>query len=105
MKRFLENLNHVLNYLGFLLILLSILLLLPIVISLLTGEYFQNLQPARVFLFSAAVSFILGSILKLLFKKKHINSLQAVLVCSVGWITLSFIGALPYFFLTSANFF
>jgi trk system potassium uptake protein TrkH len=55
-------------------------------------------------MFTSAISCLLGLLLKTLFNSNTLNKLQAVMVCSLGWITLSFVGALPFYFLSPAGF-
>jgi trk system potassium uptake protein TrkH len=73
-------------------------LLLPVLIAVICGEYKKDLHTITAFSLPAVLSVILGLLLKKFFRSNNPNSLQAALICSVGWLSFSAIGALPYVF-------
>ncbi len=91
-----ETLRTVFSFSGSLLLALSGFLLLPLVIALIFREYEKDLHTIAAFSLPAVLSVSLGFLLKKSFRSDNPNSLQAALICSVGWLGFSAIGALPY---------
>ena len=91
-----ETFRAVLSFSGSLLIALSGFLLLPLLTAVICGEYEKDLHTITAFLLPAALSVSFGLLLKKSFRSENPNSLQAALICSVGWLGFSAIGALPY---------
>jgi trk system potassium uptake protein TrkH len=91
-----QTAHVVLNLLGSILILLGFFLLLPLLILFLYKELQQGWRMLFAFLLPSTVSFLLGFLLKILFEPGNPTKLQAMLVCSLGWIVFSAIGALPF---------
>ena len=85
-----------LSFSGSMLIALSGFLLLPLLIAVICGEYEKDLHTITAFSFPAILSVLLGILLKKSFRADNPNSLQAALICSIGWLGFSAIGALPY---------
>ena len=84
------------NLLGSLLILLGFFLMLPLIVSFLYKEQHQGWDMLSAFLIPGIISLLLGLSLKTLFKAANPTKLQAMLVCSLGWIIFSAVGALPF---------
>lgn len=91
-----DTLRSVLSFCGSLLIALAGFLLLPLLIAVICGEYKKDLHTITAFFLPAVLSVSLGILLKKSFRSDNPNSLQAALICSVGWLGFSAIGALPY---------
>jgi trk system potassium uptake protein TrkH len=86
------TIHSILNITGSLLIILGCFLLLPLVVGFLYGEG----EAIRSFLIPSLISFLLGFLLRGLFRSENPNTTQAMLICSVGWLVCSAIGALPF---------
>jgi len=86
----------VLHALGSLLLVLSGLLLLPLVVGALSGELGQGWRTAAAFAVAAAVSLASGLACKLAFRGGTPNGVQAMLLCSTGWLAFSAVGAIPF---------
>jgi trk system potassium uptake protein TrkH len=93
-KRF-DTIHVVLNFLGSTFFVLAVLLLLPLLVAAITGEIHDR-TILKAFIYPVAVSLILGIGLKLAFQGEVPDTLQAMLVCGVGWVGFSAIGALPF---------
>lgn len=88
------NIKAVVNTLGKISVVESILIILPLIVSLIYGEY----SSASAFAITVAVSALAGGIL-LLITRKHNNVIYAkegfAIVAGV-WIMISLLGALPF---------
>jgi trk system potassium uptake protein TrkH len=78
------------------LIALACALTIPLLLVLIYGEFHKNLLTLEAFLLPAALSLFLGILLQRLFAVEHPTRLQSALICSVGWLGFSAIGALPF---------
>jgi trk system potassium uptake protein TrkH len=96
MRNRFQTAHIVLNLLGSILILLGFFFLLPLLVLFLYKELQQGWRTLFAFLLPSTISFLLGFFLKTLFKPGNPTKLQAMLVCSLGWIVFSAIGALPF---------
>ena len=90
-----ETLHVVLNFLGSTFFVLAGILILPLIVAFVTGELSSN-QIVKAFLYPAFLSAACGIVLKLFFKGGAPDSLQAMLICGLGWVGFSAIGAFPY---------
>lgn len=102
MKRF-HNVHVVLHFLGSTFFVLTVLLLIPLVVAILTGEIY-DITIVKAFVYPAALSLTSGILLVFFFKGSTPNALQAMLICGVGWVTFSAVGALPYLIGVHASF-
>ena len=96
MRRIARTLKVVLYYCGPLLIALACALTIPLILVLIYGEYHKDLLTLEAFLLPAALSLFLGILLQRLLAAEHPTRLQSALICSVGWLGFSAIGALPF---------
>ncbi len=96
MRNRFETSHVVLNFIGSLLLVLSGFLLLPLVIVLIYREMALGPTTALAFLVPSAVALVTGLLLRRLFHRGNPDNLQAMLICSLGWLGFSAIGALPF---------
>jgi trk system potassium uptake protein TrkH len=75
-----------------LLVVLGITLLIPIIVSFIYQEGIIN-----SFLFPALFSMMLGLVMRIGFREQKITLSTGMLVCALGWIIISAIGALPFY--------
>jgi trk system potassium uptake protein TrkH len=68
----------------------------PLVLVLIYGEFHQGPETLEAFLLPAALSLFLGIFLHRVLRARPLNRLQSALICSVGWLGFSAIGALPF---------
>ncbi|MCK8815892.1 TrkH family potassium uptake protein [Natroniella sulfidigena] len=87
-----NKLKIVINLLGSLLLVLACVLLIPIVVSVIYQEQLES-----VFLISALLSCVIGLIGKLTTKKQRVSLTTGMIVCALGWIIVSLLGALPFY--------
>ena len=87
------NRRMVLNIVGRMLRLEAALLLIPAIVSLIYRE-----NEAFAFLITAAGAFLLGCILKFIFKPRSpiIYSKEGFIITALVWITMSLVGAVPF---------
>ncbi len=96
MRNRFQTLHIVFRFLGSTLIVLGLLLLLPLAVTILDGEARDDQLTVLAFALPSAVSILLGLISKKIFRKGDIGTIQAMLICSLGWLAFSAIGALPF---------
>ena len=96
MKNSLQTVSTVFHYLGSILLLLGVLLLLPLVVVILAGEIEQGLETLLGFLGAGATAIVLGLLCKRMFPAGVLGEVQAMLICALGWIFCSAIGAIPF---------
>ncbi|MCF7858003.1 MAG: TrkH family potassium uptake protein [Candidatus Cloacimonetes bacterium] len=96
MKNPFKTMNVVLNFLGSLLVVLGIVLLFPLVIVVVFGEFRSGLSTLTAFLLSSVLSVVIGLLLLKIFKRGVPNPVQAIFICSLGWVTVSALGAIPF---------
>ncbi|MFZ0442664.1 MAG: TrkH family potassium uptake protein, partial [Methanobacterium sp.] len=90
-----NELYSIIHYTGYVCILLGIVMLIPILIAVLYGEY-SKIMP---FIYSSTISLILGIILFMRFNiKKELSIKTAMIFVTIIWLIGSAIAALPYYF-------
>ena len=94
MRNRFETLHIVLNFLGSLFLVLAMVMLLPIVVVLIYGETRRTLL---AFLIPSVLACIVAVSFKLLFRRDaQPGTHHASLICCLGWLGCSAIGALPF---------
>ena len=95
-KRF-ERLNGILHYTGHLLEVLGVVLLLPALVAALhwhqRGEGWVTVS---AFALPAAFSLVVGFILKNIYRSETLDTVSSMLMCAVGWLACSAVGAVPF---------
>jgi trk system potassium uptake protein TrkH len=91
-----KTIHVVLNFIGSLLLVLSGFLLLPLVIVLVYREAALGPATTVAFVVPSATALVIGLLFRRLFRRGNPDTLQAMLVCSLGWFGFSAIGALPF---------
>ena len=90
-----NELYSIIHYTGYVCILLGIVMLIPILIAVLYGEY-SKIMP---FIYSSTISLILGIVLFMRFNiKKELSIKTAMIFVTIIWLIGSAIAALPYYF-------
>ncbi len=90
-----NELYSILHYTGFISMLLALVMIVPIVVALIYGEY-HYIMP---FIYSSAISLVFGIVLfKRFDNKKEISLRSAMVFVTLIWLIGSAIGALPYYF-------
>ncbi len=97
MRNRFQRINSIFHFIGSLLIVLGIILLLPtLLVSLFWGSRGDGWQTLLAFLVPAGLSFALGFTFRKLFKFSPIDMTSSMLICALGWIFASALGALPF---------
>lgn len=104
MRKRYQTLQAVLGSMGSLLIVLSGFLILPLFMVLFEGNISDNIHLLNAFLLPIIISLVLGFLLLKLFKTEMINNTIAMLLCALGWLVFSAIGALPYVLAINSSF-
>jgi len=98
-----QTIHVVLNFLGSTFFVLGFILLVPLGIAAMTGEI-SDYCILRAFLYPLILSFLLGFLLRWGFRGGAPDTMQAMLICAVGWIGFSAIGAMPFFIGLNASY-
>ncbi|MBN2270411.1 MAG: TrkH family potassium uptake protein, partial [Sedimentisphaerales bacterium] len=97
MRKGFQRTATILNLVGNLLQILSFLLLLPLIfVVIYWGRMGDGIGTIVAFVIPAAISFSLGLVLKSKFPSGVLGTQGSMLMCAVGWVLVSAIGALPY---------
>ena len=104
MRNRFRTIHVVFNLLGSLLLVFGLFLLLPVVVVVVSGELRNGMPTLIAFLFSSLIASASGFVLRLFFKTGPLNIAQSMLVCSLGWIGFSALGALPFVFILKSSF-
>ncbi len=96
MRNRFQTLHTVFNILGSLFIVLGAFLTFPLVVVFLSGELRYGSTTLVAFLLPSIIAFLLGIGCRSFFRAGTPNRLQAALVCALGWLGFSAIGALPF---------
>ena len=101
MKGRFESISVIFNYLGYLFYLLGLFLLIPLIFALI---YRDPQSSTLSFVYSSLLSFALGYVFQKVFKKGKISNLHATIICSLGWIFISLVGAIPFVLAIKSSF-
>jgi trk system potassium uptake protein TrkH len=95
-RRVAKNLLVILHFFGPMLIAFGCCLLVPLLAGHFYGEFQQGYRTCLAFLAPAGLCLVLGVIFKKLPGARDPNVIQATLICSLGWLVFSAIGAIPF---------
>lgn len=96
MRNRFERINSILHFIGSLLIVLGLVLLVPIVVVLVYwGQRGDGWDTVLSFVLPSLLSFAVGAFFIKRFKLGEIDLTSSMLICALGWIFASAIGALP----------
>jgi len=68
------------------------------------GQMGEGWNTAVAFVTTAVISFLLGIVLRRVFKPETLETAGAMLLCALGWIFISAIGAIPFVIINGANY-
>ena len=106
MRKGFRRLNCIMYFIGGLLEILSLVILFPIIFVIAYwGKMGDGFQTGAAFVISFLVSFLFGFILRKNCKSVGLDMTGSMLMCALGWIFISALGALPYAIGTDANYF
>ena len=105
MRNGFRRINCILHFVGGLLEILGLVLLFPlIVVSIYWGQKGDGWITATAFVVSSFISFSLGMVLRNKFKFEKLDTTGSMLMCALGWLFVSAIGALPFVIAIGANY-
>lgn len=90
------TINSVFNTLGSVLIVLGVFLLFPLIILLFMDGVGQWVIYVLAFVIPSVLAILLGVALRVIFRAGSVSNYGAMLICSLGWLGFSAIGALPF---------
>lgn len=96
MRNRFRHLAPVFGHVGTLLVVFAVPLLAPILILCFTAGGKAQETSSLVYLIPAGVSFVIGTALQLIFRRGPLGGAQSMLVCALGWLAVSAVGAMPF---------
>jgi len=94
-----------LHFVGNLLEILGLILLFPLIIVFIYwGQMNDGWITAAAFVVTSLISFSLGMVLRNRFKPEKLDTTGSMLMCAIGWLFVSAIGALPFVIAISSNY-
>jgi len=106
MRNGFRRINCILHFVGGLLEILGLILLFPlIVVFIYWGQMGDGWITATAFVVTAMISFSLGMVLRNKFKSETLDTTGSMLICALGWLFASAIGALPFVIAIGTNYF
>lgn len=96
MRGFFKTLSIILHFFGPMLVAFGVCLLVPIVVAIIDGEILEGYRTILAFLVPSLSSMALGFALQRFTRATTPNVIQATMICSIGWLAFSAIGAIPF---------
>ena len=105
MRKKYYRLNSVFYFVGELVSNFSYFLLVPLVVVFIYRQQpNEGLVTTLSFIFSALLAFVVGVLLKKIFRDNKIDGTASMLICGLGWIFISALGAIPYVLIIKASY-
>jgi len=100
-----RRINCIFHFVGNLLEILGVVLLLPLVVVFIYwGQRGDGWITGAAFIFTALISFSFGMILRSKFKPEALDTTGSMLMCAIGWLSVSAMGALPFVIAVGSNY-
>lgn len=99
-----KRLSSILNLTSTILIIGGGLLFIPLLVGLAYGEADQFSRLANGFILPGLASIMLGGLVRWMTKSQPISLKDSMFICTVSWILLTIIGAVPYVFILNASY-
>ena len=96
MRNRFDTVHVVFHSLGSMLLVLGVVLLLPLVVVFAADEPSCRVRTLVAFGVAAAVAMVCGVVCKAVFRKGSPTGVQAMLLCGIGWVAFSAVGAIPF---------
>ena len=104
MRNAFRRVNCIFHFVGSLLEILGLILLDPLIPALIYwGQRGDGWLSATAFALSATISFSLGMVLRRKFEPQTLDTTGSMLICALGWLLASAMGALPFVIALGAN--
>jgi trk system potassium uptake protein TrkH len=105
MRNRFERMGSVFHIQGYLLETLGVVIIIPLVVALLYwGQRGENLDTLLAFAVPSALSLAVGRALRKTLKPRALDMTGSILVCGLGWVIASAVGALPFVIGVKASF-
>ena len=105
MKRGFQRINCIFYFIGGLLEILSLVLLLPLIVVFIYWEKMgDGWNTLAAFVVTALLSFLLGMFMRIRFKAETLDTTGSMLMCALGWLFVSAVGALPFVIAINSNY-
>jgi trk system potassium uptake protein TrkH len=105
MKRGFQRVNCIFYFIGGLLEILSLILLLPLIVVFIYWEKMgDGWNTLAAFVVTAMLSLLLGLLMRKRFRSETLDTTGSMLMCSLGWLFVSAIGALPFVIAIDSNY-
>jgi trk system potassium uptake protein len=102
--QFRRSIKVVAGYTGSLLIVLGLILLIPLLFVLLLRSEGESESTLTAFLLPSIIALLSGFILRKTLGHREPNNTQAMLICAIGWLVMSAVGALPFVIAIGADY-
>ncbi|TKJ37426.1 MAG: cation transporter [Planctomycetes bacterium B3_Pla] len=97
MRNGFRRVNCIFHFVGSLLEILGFILLFPLIPALIYwGQRGDGRLTVAAFVIAAVTSFSLGLTLRIKFKSETLDTTGSMLICALGWLLVSAVGALPF---------
>lgn len=104
MRNGFRRIKCIFYFVGGLLEILSLILLFPlIVVFIYWGQWGDGWISVVAFSVTALFSLLVGLLFRILFKPEPLDTAGSMLICVVGWLSVSAIGALPFVIIIGSN--
>ena len=105
MRNGFRRINCILHFVGGLLELLGLILLFPLIVVLLYwGKMGDGWVTATAFVVTSLISFSIGLVFRHKFKSEMLDITGSMLMCALGWLFASAVGALPFVIAIGSNY-
>ncbi len=92
-----RRIDCIFHFVGNLLEILGVILLLPLVVAFIYwGQRGDGWVTVNAFIATALISYSFGMILRIKFKPEKLDTNGCMLMCAIGWLCVSALGALPF---------
>ena len=105
MRKGFQRVNCVFHFIGALLEILALIILFPLIIVVAYwGQFGDGWKTAAAFIITSLISLSLGIVLRKKCRLTTLDTTGSMLMCALGWIFISAIGALPFVIALGTNF-
>ncbi len=105
MRNGFRRINCILHCIGGMLEILGLILLFPLIVVIFYwGQKGDGLITATAFVLTSLISFSLGMVLRNKFESEKLDTTGSMLMCALGWLFASAIGALPFVIAIGSNY-
>lgn len=104
MRNAFRRVNCIFHFVGGLLEILGLILLVPLIPAIIYwGQRGDGWLSATAFALPATISFSLGMVLRRKFEPQTLDTTASMLICALGWLLVSAMGALPFVIAVGSN--